>query len=112
MTYIFQFWHTLKNPASLSYLLEKEEDHGPLQGYKKAVFVVFLLAISLFVLRDIWGMYTERLTEILGQGFIDRYVFARYISIFGAILLGVFYFIFHYYVVTYFISLLTDLPYK
>jgi len=112
MTYIFQFWHTLKNPASLSYLLEKEEDHGPLQGYKKSVFVVLLLTISLFVLRDIWGMYTERLTGLLGQGFIDRYVFARYISVIGAILLGVFYFIFHYYVVTYFISLLTDIPYK
>ena len=112
MTYIFQFWHTLKNPSALTYLLEKEENHGKLQGYKKAVFFVLLLAISLFVLRDIWGMYTERLTGILGQGLMDRYIVARYISIIGAVLLGVIYFIFHYYVVTYFISLLTDLPYK
>ena len=112
MTYIYQFWHTLKNPSSLHYLLEKEEDHGPLQGYKKTVFIVLLFAIILFVLRDVWGMYTERLTEIVGQGFVDLYIFARYISIVGAVLLGVLYFIFHYYIVTYFISLLTDLPFK
>lgn len=112
MTYIYPFWNTLKNPSSLTYLLEKEEDHGPLQGYKKSVFLVLLVAILLFVLRDIWGMYTERLTEILGQGFIDRYILARYVSIVGAVLLGILYFVFYYYIVTYFISLLTDIPYK
>ena len=112
MTYIYQFWHSLRNPASLSYLLKKEEEHGNLQGYKKTVFIVLLFAVFLFVLRDTWGMYTERLTEIFGQGLLDRYIFARYISIIGSILFGTLYFLFHYYVVTYFISLLTDLPYK
>ena len=112
MTYIYQFWHTLKNPSALTYLLEKEEDHGKLQGYKKAVFIIFLLAIFLFVIRDVCGMYTERLTGLFGQGFIDLYIFARYLSIIGATLLGILYFVFHYYVVTYFISLLTDIPYK
>ena len=112
MTYVYNFWQTLKNPSTLTYLLEREEDYGNLQGYKKSVFIVFLSAILLFVSRDIWGMYTERLTGILGQGFISLYIFARYLSLIGAILLGVLYFVFHYYAVTYFISLLTNLPYK
>ena len=112
MTYIYQFWHTLKNPSSLTYLVEKEEEHGVLQGYKKTVFFVLLLSVLLFVLRDFWGMYTERLTEMIGQGLIDRYIVARYISLIGAILLGVIYFLFYYYAVTYIISLITDIPFK
>ena len=112
MTYIYQFWNTLKNPSSLTYLLEKEEGDGRSQGYKKTVFFVLTLSVLLFVLRDFWGMYTERLTEIIGQGLMDRYILARYISLLGAMLLGVIYFLFHYFVVTYILSLITDIPFK
>ena len=112
MTYIYQFWHTLKNPSSLTYLVEKEEEHGVLQGYKKTVFIVLLLSVLLFVLRDFWGMYTERLTVLIGEGLIDRYILARYISLIGAILLGIIYFLFYYYIVTYIISIITDIPFK
>ena len=112
MTYIFRFWHHLRHPNSLTFIVEKEAEKNKITGYKKAFFTTLLLTISLFITRDIWGMYTSRLTELFALGEFDRYIFARYISIIGAILFSLLYFFFHYYFISYALSLLTDIPFK
>lgn len=112
MSYIYRFWHTFRNPSSLTFLIEKEEEGYALKGYRRTIITLLLLTVALFATRDIWGMYTFRLTEFLGKGQVDLYIFARYMSLFGAIIVGIIYFYFHYIIVSYIISLLTDLPYR
>lgn len=111
MNYIFSYWKTLKNPSSLTELVQGEEDY-PLKGYKKAVWIVFILTILLYVIRDVWGIYTFQLTEILVSGQMDRYVLARLLSIVGAAIVGACYFLFQYYFVSYVLSLFTDIPFR
>lgn len=82
------------------------------KGYKLRVFLVFLATAVFFLVRDLWGLGTEQATALFAQGFMDQYVTARYVSALGATLIGILYFVFHYYVVTYFLYLLTELPYK
>lgn len=112
MTYIFRFWYHLRHPDSLTLIVEREAEKHKITGYRKAFYTILLLTIILFVTRDIWGMYTSRLTELYALGEFDRYMFARYISIIGAVLFSLLYFFFHYYFITYVLSLLTDLPFK
>lgn len=111
MLYEYKFWHQLANPASLTYSLEHSED-SKLKGYKKAFWLVFSFTLLFFIVRNIWGMNTVDLTYLLVNGEVDRYSFARLISFVGAVVGGILFFIFHYYVVTYFLHLLTELPYK
>lgn len=112
MTYIFRFWYHLRHPDSLTFIVEKESEKNKIAGYRKSFCTILFLTIALFVARDIWGMYTSRLTELFALGEFDRYIFARYISIIGAAIFSLFYFFFHYYLITYILSLLTDLPFK
>lgn len=112
MTYIFRFWHHLRHPDSLTFIVEKEAEQNKITGYRKAFFTILFLTIALFVMRDIWGMYTSRLTELFALGEFDRYIFARYISLIGAVFFSLLYFFFHYYLITYVLSLLTDIPFK
>lgn len=112
MSYIYRFWYHLRHPDSLTFIVEKESENNKIIGYKKAFYTILLLTIALFVSRDIWGMYTSRLTELFALGEFDRYIFARYISLLGAIIMSFVYFCFHYYFITYILALLTDLPHK
>ena len=112
VTYIYRFWHTFFNPSSLTDIIEKEEEHHAIQGYKKTVSWIFIWAIVLFAARDFWGMYTNELTVLAGQGQLQEYIAARYISLIGAIIFGMLFFVFHYFFITYMISIFTDLPFK
>lgn len=112
VTYIYRFWHTLFNPSSLTDLIEKEEERHAIQGYKQALSWIFIWAIVYFTARDFWGMYTNELTALAGQGQIKEYIAARYISLIGALLFGILFFVFHYYFFTYLIALFTDLPFN
>ena len=108
----YRFWYFLRHPDSLTYILDKELDSYKIKGYIKNVAVLLILTMLLFAIRDVWGMYTVRFTEIFVSNKQDQYIFARYVSFLGAILMGAVYFAFHYYVVPCFLSILTDLPYR
>ena len=111
MLYEYKFWHQLTQPSSLSYSLENSED-GKLKGYKKAFWGIFGFTLLFFIVRNIWGVNTDELTYLLANQEIDRYSFARLVSLGSAVLFGVLFFVIHYYIITYFISLLTELPYR
>ena len=105
----YSIWRTFVKPNPLHNALQQEMEF---KGYKLRVLLVFLLTAVFFLLRDLWGLGTEQATALFAQGIMDKYVTARYVSALGATILGMIYFAFHYYVVTYFLHLLTELPYK
>ena len=112
MIFQYKFWHILFHPSSLTYMLEHEEQFEKIRGYKKALWMLFFTTLLFFAVRNIWGMHTEGLTALLANGLDDRYMFARLISLGGAVLWAIAFFIFHYFVITYLLHLLTDLPFK
>lgn len=108
MFYHYKFWHSLTNPTYFTQIVE----NGEITGYKKRSFTVFILFILLFATREFWGMGTESLTTLFAMDSHDEYYMARLLSMVGAILWAIIYFCFHYYGVTYFLHLLTEIPYK
>lgn len=112
MVYHFKFWHSLLNPSSLTYALEHRDEYEKVRGYRLSFWLVFFSTILLFALRNIWGMNTSSLTSIFATGFDDRYIFARYISLGSSILWAIAFFCFHYFIISYFLHLLTELPFK
>ncbi|MEE1132255.1 MAG: hypothetical protein UHX00_11605 [Caryophanon sp.] len=105
----YSIWRTFVKSAPFHNALQQEMEF---KGYKLRVFLVFLATAVFFLVRDLWGLGTEQATALFAQGFMDQYVTARYVSALGATLIGMLYFAFHYYIVTYFLYLLTELPYK
>ena len=109
--YEFKFWQQLSHPSQLIHNLESSEDHK-LKGYLTSVWVIFGFTLLFFIVRNFWGMNTADLTALLVNGEGHLYSFARMMSLIGAILAGVLFFVFHYYVITYVIYLLTKIPYR
>ena len=93
-------------------MLEHEEQFEKIRGYKKALWTLFFTTMLFFAVRNIWGMHTEGLTALLVNGLDDRYMFARLISLGGAILWAIAFFVFHYFFIPFVLYLLTDLPFK
>ena len=111
MLYEYKFWHQLTHPSNLAYALENSDD-GKLKGYKQAFWTIFGFTLLFFIVKNIWGVNTDELTYLLATGEVDRYSFARLVSLGSAVLFGILFFVLHYYVITYFIHLLTEIPYK
>lgn len=107
MFYQYKFWHSLTHPMTFTQAIEE----GEIRGYKKRSFAVFILFIMLFAIREFWGMGTESLTTLFAMDVQDDYYTARLLSMVGAIAWGIIYYCFHYYGVTYFLHLLTEIPY-
>lgn len=101
------------NPSSLTFLLSKEyEEDAKILGYKKCLLFVFLFSLLFYTVRNVWGLGTESLTEILLATGEDRYVVARIFSLAGAVLIAIGFWVFHYYIISYIIAALTELPMK
>ena len=108
----YRFWHFLFNPSSLTHALEHEDEYEKIRGYKTSLWVLFFTTLLFFAVRNIWGIHTEGLTALLANGLDDRYAFARLVSLGGALLWGILFFVFYYYILAYILHVLTDLPFK
>ncbi|KOS66633.1 hypothetical protein AEA09_18025 [Lysinibacillus contaminans] len=108
MFYHYKFWHSLTHPTYFTQIVEK----GEITGYKKRAFTVFIFCILLFSAREFWGMGTEGLTTLFAMDSQVEYYLARLLSMVGVILWAILYFCFHYYGVTYFLHIFTEIPYK
>ena len=108
----YRFWHSLFNPSSLTYMLEHEDEYEKIRGYKTSLWVLFFTTLLFFAVRNIWGIHTEGLTALLANGLDDRYAFARLVSLGGALLWGILFFVFYYHILAYILHVLTDLPFK
>lgn len=108
----FHYWQQLSQPSRLTHNLESS-DNGKLKGYIKWVAMVFGFTLFYFIVRNIWGMNTDGLTYLLVDGQYDQYRYARLISLVGAILTGIIYFLFYYYLIPAVLYTFTDnIPYR
>lgn len=106
----YKFWHHLSHPSQLIHNIERSEDQR-LIGYRRVLLAIFGFTLLFFIVRNFWGMNTTDLTALLANGEGDLYSFARLMSLIGAILAGILFFIIHYYIITYLIHLLTNIDY-
>ena len=108
----FHYWQQLSQPSRLTHNLESSEN-GKLKGYIKWVAIIFGITLFYFIARNIWGMNTAGLTYLLVDGQYDQYRYARLISLVGAILMGIIYFLFYYYLIPAVLYTFTDnIPYR
>ncbi|WP_274308486.1 amino acid transporter [Solibacillus daqui] len=108
----FHYWQQLSQPSRLTHSLENSEN-GKLKGYTKWVTIILGFTLAYFIVRDIWGMNTTQLTYLLVNGDYDQYRFARLISLIGAILTGLLYFLFYYYFIPGILYAFTsNIPYR
>lgn len=108
----FHYWQQLSQPSRLTHNLESSEN-GKLKGYIKWVTIILGFTLAYFVVREIWGMNTTQLTYLLVNGDYDQYRFARLMSLIGAILTGLLYFLFYYYFIPGILYAFTNnIPYR
>lgn len=79
-----------------------------MRDFKGRVWMVALLGVLLFALRDIWGMHTEGLTTLFAKGFGETYIIARIVSLIGAILWSLVYMSFYFFIISYVLHKLTN----
>lgn len=112
MDYQFRFWHSLFNPSKLAFALDNEEQDYRIKGYRSRFFILLGLAILFFVIRSVWGMGSESLTFLFASNLEEEYIVGRYLSVIGAVIKGLLFFTFHYYLISLCLSILTDYSFK
>lgn len=105
MFFDFRFWKYLFNQNELIGSLKDTK----MQGFEKRVWLVAILGVVLFALRDIWGMHTEALTSLFVGGFEDTFVIARATSLLGAIIWSIVYMAFHFFGIAFLLHKITNI---
>lgn len=105
MFFEYRFWKYLFNQNELIGSLKDTKMHG----FEKRVWLVAILGIVLFALRDIWGMHTEELTSLFVGGFEDTFVIARATSLIGAIIWSILYMAFHFFGIAFLLHKITNM---
>lgn len=104
MFFEFRFWKYLFHQQDLASSLKD----ATMRDFKGRVWMVALLGVLLFALRDIWGMHTEGLTTLFAKGFGETYIIARIVSLIGAILWSLVYMSFYFFLISYVLHKLTN----
>lgn len=112
MDYQFRFWHSLFNPSKFAFALDNQDQGYQIKGYRMKFFVLFFVYIGFYIIRDLWGMGTDGLTYFSTSNLYEEYVVSRYLSILGAGIEGMLFFLFHYYIISFCLYVLTDLPFR
>ena len=105
MFFEYRFWKYLFNQNELIGSLRDTKMHG----FEKRVWLVAILGVVLFALRDIWGMHTEALTSLFVGGFEDTFVIARATSLIGAIIWSILYMAFHFFGIAFLLHKITNM---
>ncbi|TQR18134.1 hypothetical protein [Psychrobacillus soli] len=105
MFFEFRFWKYLFNRNELIGSLKDSN----MRGFEKRVWLVAILGVLLFALRDIWGMHTEGLTTLFVGGFEDTFVIARATSLIGAIIWSILYMAFHFFGIAFLLHKITNI---
>lgn len=103
----YNYFQPLSQPSRLTYQLENSEN-GKIAGYKKWVWVIFGFTMFYYIIRNIWGMNTSHLTYLYASGQNDQYSYARLVYLIGSLMMGIVFFLFHYYVVPYILYVFTN----
>lgn len=112
MDYQFRFWHSLFNPSKLAFALDNEEQGYQIKGYRSKFFVLFFSMVIFYIVRDLWGMGTEGLSYFSVSDMYEEFVVSRYLSTLGAAIEGMLFFLFHYYLISFCLYVLTDFPFR
>lgn len=103
MIFDFRFWRYFSRQQELIDSL----DQAQMRDFKKRVWIVGILGLLLFALRELWGMHTQQLTSIFVIEGSEAFTLARILSFIGILLWAILYMAFHFYGLAYILHKLT-----
>lgn len=105
MIFDFRFWRYFSRQQELINQLE----NAHMRDFKKRVWMVGILGLLLFAIREIWGMNTDQLTSIFVTSGTDAFTLARMASLVGILLWAVIYMAFHFFGIAFLLNKLTHI---
>ncbi|PZX05912.1 hypothetical protein C7437_102379 [Psychrobacillus insolitus] len=103
MFFDFRFWKHLFHQNELIDSLK----NTTMRNFEKRVWLVAILGVLLYALKDIWGMNTEGLSSLFVEGYEDTYSVARITSLFSTIIFSLIYMAFHFFGIAYVLHKMT-----
>jgi hypothetical protein len=108
MFFEFKFWGFLLNQRELT----DRMDGSTMRGFRWRVAGLFLSAVVLYALMDMWGVGSRGLTPIAVSGAEETFALRRILSLAAAILWSALYTAFHLYGVAFILHKLTNAEYR
>lgn len=104
MIFDFRFWRYFTRQQELIDNLANSN----MRDFKSRVWMVGILGLLLFAMREFWGMNTEQLTGLFAMDGSQSFTLARIISLLGVLLWALLYMAFHFFVITFLLHKLTQ----
>ncbi|SIT69341.1 hypothetical protein [Edaphobacillus lindanitolerans] len=108
MFFDFKFWRYLTDQGTLVERL----DNSTMRGFRLRVVGLFISALILYALMNMWGIGTRGLTPITANGDDETFALARMMSLAGSMLWAVVYTAFHLYGISFILHKLTGIHYR
>ncbi|MET0785693.1 MAG: hypothetical protein ABWY25_03210 [Paenisporosarcina sp.] len=105
MIFDFRFWRYFSRQQELIDNLANAQ----MRDFKTRVWMVGLLGLLLFAIRELWGMNTENLTSIFVVAGSDAYTIARMVSLLGILVWAFIYMAFHFFGIAFLLNKLTHI---
>ncbi|MET3575430.1 hypothetical protein ACFFIY_07575 [Bhargavaea ullalensis] len=108
MFFDFKFWRYLTDQRTLMERL----GGSAMRGFRLRVIGLFVSAVLLYALMNMWGIGTRDLTPITAMGSEETFALARILSLAGSILWALVYTAFHLYGISFILHKLTAIDYR
>lgn len=105
MIFDFRFWRYFSRQQELIDNLANAQ----MRDFKTRVWMVGLLGLLLFAVREFWGMNTENLTSIFAVAGSDAFTLARILSLVGLLIWAFIYIAFHFFGIAFLLNKLTHI---
>lgn len=105
MIFDFRFWRYFSRQQELIDNLANAQ----MRDFKTRVWMVGLLGLLLFAVREFWGMNTENLTSTFVVAGIDAFTLARILSLVGILIWAFIYMAFHFFGIAFLLNKLTHI---
>lgn len=105
MIFDFRFWRYFSTQQELIDNLANAQ----MRDFKTRVWMVGLLGLLLFAVREFWGMNTENLTSTFVLAGSDAFTLARIFSLVGIVIWAFIYMAFHFFGIAFLLNKLTHI---
>lgn len=105
MIFDFRFWRYFSRQQALIDNLANAQ----MRDFKTRVWMVGLLGLLLFAVREFWGMNTENLTSTFVVVGSDAFTLARIVSLLGIVIWAFIYMAFHFFGIAFLLNKLTHI---
>jgi hypothetical protein len=105
MIFDFRFWRYFSRQQELIDNLANAQ----MRDFKTRVWMVGILGLLLFVIREFWGMNTENLTSVFAVDGSDAFTLARIVSLMGILIWAFIYMAFHFFGIAFILNKLTHI---